>query len=152
MGEHGPIAQTPKPKTPPVVSHAAFAVPTRPDDLTPATERAWDAFWRSPMAGLTAEVDIQPIVRLFGLYAQHEKAAEVVSQALMVKGSTGQIRVNPLADHMLKLEGAILRLENELGLTPMARARLGIEIRSARDDKHQGSIIDELAAKRHQTA
>ena len=51
-----------------------------------------------------------------------------VGKALVVKGSTGQIRANPLADLALKLEGSIGRLEGELGLTPAARQRMGIRL------------------------
>ena len=44
----------------------------------------------------------------------------------MSKGSTGQPKVNPLIELVLKLEDKMLKLENELGLTPLARQRLGI--------------------------
>jgi len=49
----------------------------------------------------------------------------------MVAGSQGQPRLNPALDGLMKLEGAILRLENELGLTPSARLRLGITFADA---------------------
>jgi P27 family predicted phage terminase small subunit len=62
------------------------------------------------------------------MYDQHSRAMEVVGKALVVKGSTGQIRANPLADLALKLEGSIGRLEGELGLTPAARQRMGIRL------------------------
>jgi hypothetical protein len=41
-------------------------------------------------------------------------------------GSKGQRRVNPLAGHLRFLEDAIARTETEFGLTPRARAQLGI--------------------------
>lgn len=43
-----------------------------------------------------------------------------------MEGSTGQMRPNPFYATALQLEAAILRLENELGLTPKARAALGL--------------------------
>ena len=49
----------------------------------------------------------------------------------MVAGSQGQPRLNPALDGLMKLETAILRLENELGLTPSARLRLGITFADA---------------------
>jgi phage terminase small subunit len=67
--------------------------------------------------------------RLFGLYDQFERAQRVARKTLLVPGSKGQARLNPLADYALKLDTAILRLENELGLTPISRARLGLTIR-----------------------
>ena len=48
------------------------------------------------------------------------------SKGLLSKGSTGQPKVNPLIELVLKLEDKMLKLENELGLTPLARQRLGI--------------------------
>ena len=45
---------------------------------------------------------------------------------LLAEGSKGQAVINPLIQLTLKLEEKILRLEQELGLTPLARQRLGI--------------------------
>lgn len=120
--------------------------PPPPDDLSDAAKKAWRAYWRSGVA-TTEDVDLPVVRRLFSLYTQHERAAEVVKQALVVKGSMGQIRVNPLADHVLKLESAILRLENELGLTPGSRARLGVTL-TAPEDVKPPAVIDELAKRR----
>jgi P27 family predicted phage terminase small subunit len=127
--------------------------PPPPDDLTPELTAVWAALWQSDTAAVIEETDLPVVYRLFGLYAQHKKAADVVLQGLVVKGSVGQVRVNPLADHLLKLETAILRLENELGLTPMARARLGVLLRTEDDNENEApSVIDEIAAKRQKTA
>jgi phage terminase small subunit len=48
------------------------------------------------------------------------------SAALLGTGSKGQAIINPLILLTLKLEEKILKLEQELGLTPLARQRLGI--------------------------
>jgi P27 family predicted phage terminase small subunit len=103
-------------------------VPRPPKGLVPEVRRAWAAYWRSPMARLAQDVDRPAITRLFRLYDQLERAMAAVSVALVVKGSQGQVRVNPVADYVAKLDTQILRLENELGLTPMSRARLGLTI------------------------
>jgi P27 family predicted phage terminase small subunit len=102
--------------------------PASPEHFLPPTQDAWRTYWASELATFALDVDRASIARLFAMYDQHARAMDVVRQALVVKGSTGQIRVNPLADHALKLEGAIVRLENELGLTPAARVRLGIHL------------------------
>lgn len=147
MGERGPISQ-PKGSLGKPASERLMELPAVPDELSPALASAWQAYWDNPVSFVAEVVDVPMIRRLFGLYAQHEKAAAVVAQALVVKGSVGQIRVNPLADHLLKLETAILRLENELGLTPMARVRLGIQLRTEDDDQDAPSVIDQLAERR----
>lgn len=143
MGSRGPLKE---PQAQGHREHAEIVVLTQPPvsrpeppaGLTEPTLASWDIYWASPVASVADEVDLPAIRRLFGLYDQYEKAASIASQALVVKGSVGQIRVNPLAEHMLKLEGAILRLENELGLTPMARARLGLAVTEV------GKTIEEL--------
>lgn len=43
-------------------------------------------------------------------------------------GSQGQLKIHPLAERLLKLEATITALEDKLGLTPRARAQLGIAI------------------------
>jgi P27 family predicted phage terminase small subunit len=89
---------------------------------------AWEAYWASDLAEVASEVDLPVIRRLFGMYQAYEQAAEVVTKATVVKSHRGEIRVNPLADYAFKLSAQILRLEEELGLTPLARQRLGIAL------------------------
>jgi len=95
------------------------------------TRDRWYTYWDSDVAGVAQEVDVPAVERLFGMYDQYSRVMKVVKKSLVVRGSTGQIRTNPLAEHALKLETQILRLENELGLTPMARQRLGIAVGEA---------------------
>lgn len=108
------------------------SIPKAPRGLTPAVRRAWKAYWSHEVASAATEVALPAIKRLFDLYDQRERAMELVRTAMMVKGSVGQLRMNPAADYVLRLEPAILRLENELGLTPMGMARLGIAVGEAR--------------------
>jgi P27 family predicted phage terminase small subunit len=115
-------------KDPVVQAPEVQRTPDPKADWLDSTKTAWAVYWRSDVARIVLDVDAPSIFRLFSLYDQHERSMDVVRMALVVKGSTGQIRTNPLADHALKLEGVILRLENELGLTPLARSRLGIQI------------------------
>lgn len=102
--------------------------PAPPAGLSNELADAWSAYWRSDVARVASEVDLPLIRRLWGMYGQYEQAIEVVEKAIVVKGSTGQIRTNPLADYAFKLAGQILRLEEELGLTPLSRQRLGIAV------------------------
>ena len=50
----------------------------------------------------------------------------------LVRGSTRQPTLNPLAAYIAQCEAAITRAEEQLGLTPLARMRLGIETAKAR--------------------
>ena len=139
MGRRGPLPKDPeallghraraqRQRAEPAPMPGGFRVPAARAEWRPETRAAWRAFWRSEMAAVAAAVDLPAIHRLFAMYDQHARAMEVVGKALVVKGSTGQIRANPLADLALKLEGSIGRLEGELGLTPAARQRMGIRL------------------------
>src|SRR5437773_1896083 len=99
-------------------------IPAVSKDWSATTRAAWRAYWRDDVSVVAREVDMPSLRRLFGMYDQRARAQQIVDEALVVRGSTGQVRTNPLADHVLKLETAIVRLENEFGLTPMARSRL----------------------------
>lgn len=134
MGKRGPLPQ-PNPQGHRKRADLAIVQPPTDDDvdIPPApsgllkiTRDRWDAYWKSSVAQVAEECDLPAIHRLFRNYDQHERAMKVVRKALAVKGSRGQIRVNPVAGYALQLEQQILRLENELGLTPMARQRLGL--------------------------
>jgi P27 family predicted phage terminase small subunit len=101
-------------------------VPEPPEGLLESTQEAWRTYWRSDVARAATDEGLPTIRRLFELYDQRDRAMEIVRQTLVVRGSKDQLRLNPVADLVTKLETIILRLETELGLTPMSRARLGI--------------------------
>lgn len=113
--------------------HEADPAPTPdpPDHLSAARTDDWHHFFDSPLAGLVQRTDMSVVRRLWGYYQQHDELTAIFQKSRLVAGSTGQPRMNPAADAILKLEGAILRLENELGLTPSARLRLGITFADA---------------------
>ncbi len=140
MGRRGPLPKDPDkllghrrraPRATPGASGAGIGQPEPRPEWRDDTKASWRAYWSSDLALLALDVDAPAIARLFAMYDQHARSMELVSQALVVRGSTGQIRTNPLADHALRLESAIVRLENELGLTPAARTRMGLVIRRA---------------------
>lgn len=117
----------------------------RPDpdpEWAPTVKDAWEAFWSSDVATAANPTTMPALNRLFTLYDQHERAIAATRQALVVEGSKGQMRVNPLADYALKVDTAIGKLEAEFGLTPTARARLGLSVAAAQE------AIDKLTAPR----
>lgn len=93
-----------------------------------AVTEAWDAFW----AGDAAEV-VQPehhhaVRRLFDLRDLQARAFEQYRKRPFVDGSMGQPVTNPAFADAMKLEAAIVALEDRFGLTPKARANLGVAI------------------------
>jgi len=92
----------------------------------PQVKKAWKTFWQSPLQQVVEECDLPAVVRYFSLYNLHERIFRAVNVAIAVTGSKGQPRANPLLKSLGEVQGQLLRLENELGLTPMSRARLGL--------------------------
>jgi hypothetical protein len=101
-------------------------VPAVPHGLLPSVRRRWRTFWLSPKSQLVTPENRPALERLFRLYNDLEVEGEEFRRHRLVKGSVGQVRISPLADHLLKLEEKILRLEVEFGLTPLAASRLGL--------------------------
>ena len=141
MGSRGPVAKSPeraqghrqrKPALAEVTLIPITETPEPPPGLSHGVLDAWESYWRSDVAQATSEVDLPAVHRLFLMYEQHARATAAAQETLAVAGSKGQPRLNPLADYALKLETAILRLETELGKTPLARQRLGIAVGQAK--------------------
>ena len=120
---------------------AAVVVPEPPEGMGEAQVASWQEFWRSELSQLVKGTDMGAVRRLWSYYQQHDDLTRVFDRSRLVSGSQGQPRLNPALDGLMKLEGAILRLENELGLTPSARLRLGITFADATNS------LDALARK-----
>jgi|TARA_R110000787_G_scaffold63044_3_gene142178 P27 family predicted phage terminase small subunit len=94
------------------------------------TRSYWLQYWESELSSMAQKVDFPAFYRLFQYYDQNERAQNTLrklgNNGLLSLGSTGQSTINPLITLTLKLEEKILRLEQELGLTPLSRQRLGI--------------------------
>ena len=106
-------------------------IPEPPANLSVQQLDTWHGYFRSPLSALIKETDLPVVRRLWNYYQQHEELTNIFDRGRLVPGSTGQPRINPAHDAAMKLESAISRLENELGLTPTARLRLGITFADA---------------------
>lgn len=115
----------------------ATPVPDPPEGLSPERLRGWEEFFASPLAGLVKPTDLSVVRRLWTYYQQHDELTRIFAKSRLVSGSTGQPRMNPAHDALMKMETSILRLENELGLTPSARLRLGITFADATNSLDQ---------------
>lgn len=114
-----------------IAAYEPSPIPEHPEHLSGLQVEAWEVFFTSELAGLIKQTDLPVVRRLWTYYQQHEDLLVIFEQSKLVRGSTGQPRMNPAHDAILKLETAIHRLENELGLTPSARLRLGITFADA---------------------
>lgn len=104
--------------------------PKPPIPVGAKARRYWEAFWRSPVAqAVSPDADAFLLARWI-VYVQEWEEATVTlrKEGMTVEGSTGQTTLHPLARHRQNVETAIFAIERELGLTPKARATLGIAV------------------------
>jgi len=107
-----------------------IVVPKPPIAVNAKARKWWDAFWRSPVAqAIAPDADAFLLARWI-VYVQEWEEATVTlrKEGMTVEGSTGQTTLHPLARHRQNVESNIFAIERELGLTPRARATLGIAV------------------------
>ncbi len=97
-----------------------------------ATKDGWSAFWAADLSGAVEDADLPVIRRLFGMRDDQARALSRWRKTPYIEGSQGQPRRNPAFDESQMLERSIVALEDRLGLSPKARASLGIAIGQAR--------------------
>lgn len=97
-------------------------------DLTwvPEVQEQWAELWSSPLAGALKPTDVPALRRLFTYRSRWYEAMERFEAEPETTGSRGQVVASPWAAEIHRLEGAIQKLEDKCGLTPMARLRLGV--------------------------
>ncbi len=109
-------------------------VPDPPEGLCMALRSAWDEYWASDIARATDITDVQVISRLFWFRQQQreimEEFSDMAPDERLTPGSRNadSLRAHPYFDQIRKLEETIQKLEDKLGLSPLSRARLGIEL------------------------
>lgn len=103
-----------------------------------ATKSAWGRFWDSDLAGAVNHADLPTLSYLFELCDERQRLMNAYKRHRMVKGSKGQVRVNPCLTQALQLDKEIAVLEMRFGITPLGRSRLGLQF--GREQK----TIDEL--------
>jgi P27 family predicted phage terminase small subunit len=128
----------------PLGGRESLPVPRCPAGVLPATAKRWRELWKSRVSeAWDRQSDLPALTRYILLLDRWLRHDEMVRTAPMLRGSKDQLRANPLATRMDAIESQLRDLENDLGLTPAARVRLGIslvEARSALDrylDGHQ---------------
>lgn len=110
-----------------MVPSTATKPPKPPAGLLASSIRRWEALWDSPVSkAIDVSADSHRLERWIQAVDEYDRTNKVFRRARLVKGSTGQPRLNPLSSYLAQLSAEIHRAETELGLTPMARLRLGV--------------------------
>ena len=119
------------PLAPPPV---AVTVPEPPGGLLKCSRERWESFWRSTVSQAVDYVSDRPrLERWIRWLDEWERTYRKLRKAeLVTTGSMGQQRLNPLARYLALCEDAIQKAEHDLGLSPMARLKLGITLGQAR--------------------
>jgi P27 family predicted phage terminase small subunit len=94
-----------------------------------STKKQWGEFWSSAAAKkLAPALDLAAVERLFTLYDERARSLATFRRNRLVKGSQGQVVLNPLGRQINSLNTAILQLEDRLGLSPLARLKMNIAL------------------------
>jgi len=102
-------------------------IPTAPAGLSTKSTERWNAFWRSKLAAyVDPGADAHRLERWIMDVDEYDRVREAYDKAPTVDGSKGQPRLNPLASRLNTLEKQIREAENQFGMTPAARLKLGI--------------------------
>ena len=105
--------------------------PPAPCRLRKAAARAWQAYWTSDVAGATDGADLSMVERWIKNVNRYEALMAQADRTPIVAGSTGQPKANPLYDAGLALERAIKADEQQMGIGPLNRVKLGLVIGEA---------------------
>ena len=137
MGARGPIRKDTsinrnKPVTLKVLPHEVEA-PRPPAGLSTKTRRRWRALWNSGVGAAWDPVaDYAVLERLALAYDELAHVEAVLKKARLTTAPSGSPALNPLASYVRDIKAEIAHNETQLGLTPMARARLGLTIGQAK--------------------
>jgi P27 family predicted phage terminase small subunit len=118
------MSRRPKPKTG-ATSSGGRSVPTAPDTLGPEGLKAWEWVWSEDHTWIN-DRHLQLITRYCRIQDVLDQAFRQIKQdGLMVPGSKGQLRCNPVTVELRSLSTESRLCEIELGLTPCAESKAG---------------------------
>ena len=121
-------------------------IPAPPDVLTKSGREQWERIWTQARQWL-CELDYGAVQRLCETIDLRDAMVRTLaSDGLTSFGSTGQLVAHPLLRHIAEVNTELRRLEGELGLTPSARATIGLgRVRAE-------SKLDDMLARRGRRA
>ncbi|WP_442407497.1 phage terminase small subunit [Mycobacterium sp.] len=111
-----------------VVSVAGKRAPRMPAGLSAEVQAAWQAFWTSPVSGAMTPADTVVAIRWAKNSARRLKLIAEADREPLVSGSQGQSRPNPLYRLAMLLEASIRADEQQMGVGPLNRLRLGLAL------------------------
>ena len=123
---------------------AAFVAPAPPEDLGAVGAVAWEAFWQSEVsAAVDINADRVDLENWARAVEQRERFRKLVDRTPLVKGSHGQLMLNPLNRRIRELSEEIQKVSDRFGMNPMARWRLQFTVSEA--GKSANDLLDMLS-------
>jgi hypothetical protein len=96
-----------------------------PRGLCKPAQAAWDAYWGDVVSGVTRDSDASLVIRWAKNVDRYHRLIAEADRAPMICGSTGQQVANPIYGLALKVEASIKQDEQQLGIGPLNRLKLG---------------------------
>lgn len=110
-----------------------LVIPPAPAGLLKPTRDRWEAYWRSAVSSaVDLNADFGLLERWIRSVDEWHRAYRDFRRERVTTGSTGQLVLSPLAKWLRQLESEIGRCEQQLGLTPISRLKLGLTAGQAR--------------------
>lgn len=93
------------------------------------TRAIWERFWGSELRRVVNDAtDLPRLERWIRAVDELEKVQRTLRVTRLVRGSTGQPVLNPLAGYADSLERTIEKAEEAFGMTPKHRLGLGLDV------------------------
>ncbi|MDH6123432.1 hypothetical protein [Kitasatospora sp. GP82] len=105
--------------------------PEPPADLVPAATAGWAAYWGDVVAGAIRPSDASLVDRWVRNLDRYHRMLSLADADPVVTGSTGQLKPNGLYALAYQIEASIKQDEQQLGIGPLNRLRLGVKIAEA---------------------
>ena len=114
-----------------IITIAAGKIPAEPANLCAHASGAWASYWGDVVSGAVREADTPLLLRWITNLDRYQRLIAQADAEPIVAGSTGQKRANPIYDLAFKLEASIKADEQQLGIGPLNRLKLGLAIGEA---------------------
>lgn len=109
------------------VDDSALEVPAADAGWLPEIQQQWQDFWTTDLSRAIDQAQLPVLKRLFRLRNEQQMMLEIAaSEPYFSAGSKEQLKIHPARDEVRKLEPLIVALEDRLGLSPKAKANLGL--------------------------
>ena len=107
---------------------AASKPPTMPRGLCRQAQDAWSGYWTDVVSGVMRRSDAPIVLRWIKNLDRYHRLIGEADKSPLVVGSAGQLRASPLYDLAFRIETSIRCDEQQLGIGPLNRLRLGVAL------------------------